>query len=159
MIPVRKLATTYGVGNGPIHLDDLDCIGSEENLLECSADQRGDHDCTHEEDAGVKCGGKLAHHQYYSDKSDIHYFSAMCEEYSARIVRGDEDIYYNSESIDIAFFINDHLAVGRVELCKDGNWSAVCGNVWTREDASVACKQLGFSGAGIKFIASMLLPA
>ena len=40
-----------------MYLDDLDCSGNEENLLQCMTDSRASHDCTHEEDAGVKCGG------------------------------------------------------------------------------------------------------
>ena len=55
---MRKLAATYGVGNGPIFLDNLDCTGKEENLLGCSVDKRAEHVCTHEEDAGAKCGGE-----------------------------------------------------------------------------------------------------
>ena len=74
----------------------------------------------------------------------------MCEDSDARIVIGDDDIYYDAEeSINIDYYINDNLAIGRVELCVRGTWSPVCGNVWTQEDASVACRQLGFSGAGM----------
>ena len=60
VIPVRKLELKYGVGNASIYLDDLDCSGSEANLLRCASDSHGraQHDCTHEENAGIKCGGK-----------------------------------------------------------------------------------------------------
>ncbi len=60
LIPVKKSALLYGRGNGTILLDDLDCRGSEMNLLQCKSDihKNARHDCTHEEDAGVKCGGK-----------------------------------------------------------------------------------------------------
>ncbi len=75
----------------------------------------------------------------------------MCEDYSARIVNSDEDDYYTGagvETRDITYYIDDHLAIGRIELCFDGVWTAICEDVWTREDASVACHQLGFSRAG-----------
>jgi len=48
---------SYGRGNGSIVLDDLLCLGSEENLFQCSTTTYGQHDCSHLEDAGVICGG------------------------------------------------------------------------------------------------------
>ena len=49
---------TYGRGNGSIVLDDLLCLGSEENLFQCRTTTYGQHDCSHLEDAGVICGGE-----------------------------------------------------------------------------------------------------
>ena len=59
MVAVRRSATIYGEGSGNILLDDLDCNGAEDSLLDCQADMRNisSHDCTHSEDAGVRCGG------------------------------------------------------------------------------------------------------
>lgn len=48
-------ALTYPGGVGPIHLDDVRCIGSEQRLIDCPGNQIGDHDCAHFEDAGVVC--------------------------------------------------------------------------------------------------------
>ena len=47
----------YGMGNGNILLDDVLCRGNERNLLQCRRDSRGEKDCIHTEDAGVKCDG------------------------------------------------------------------------------------------------------
>ena len=47
----------YGMGNGDILLDDVLCRGNERNLLQCRTDSRGEKNCTHAEDAGVKCNG------------------------------------------------------------------------------------------------------
>jgi len=44
-----------GKGEGPIWLDDLDCVGSENTLLECKRQQFGQHNCYHSEDVGVRC--------------------------------------------------------------------------------------------------------
>lgn len=45
----------FGVGGGPILLDDVRCTGSEANLLMCSAKDFGDNNCAHTEDVGVIC--------------------------------------------------------------------------------------------------------
>ena len=49
----------FGQGSGPIFLNNMDCAGDEENLLQCRhsgvALQPG---CSHFFDAGVVCAGK-----------------------------------------------------------------------------------------------------
>ena len=42
----------FGVGIGPIHLDNLRCTGNEASILDCRSTIP---DCSHEEDAGVRC--------------------------------------------------------------------------------------------------------
>ena len=36
---------------------------------------------------------------------------------------------------------------GRVEVKIAGAWGQICGRYWSRNDAIVACRQLGFDGA------------
>jgi len=47
----------FSNGSGSILLDELRCNGSERTLLECGHNSVGVHDCSHSEDAGVRCGG------------------------------------------------------------------------------------------------------
>ena len=42
---------------GPIFLDDVSCTGNETNLVDCTHNGVGVHNCVHSEDAGVICSG------------------------------------------------------------------------------------------------------
>ena len=45
----------FGRGEGPIHLDNVQCTGEEESLLDCHHRGIGIHSCSHYEDASVLC--------------------------------------------------------------------------------------------------------
>ena len=45
----------YGQGNGFILLDNMECTGTEERLIDCPHQGFNQHDCRHSEDAGVLC--------------------------------------------------------------------------------------------------------
>ena len=47
----------FGAGAGPIHLDNVDCSGSESNLLDCSSSSTFSCFYGHSEDVGVRCQG------------------------------------------------------------------------------------------------------
>ena len=49
----------FGEGSDPIWYDNVDCVGDETNITQCSHSGIGVHSCTHSQDAGVVCGGKL----------------------------------------------------------------------------------------------------
>ena len=43
-------------GTGQIWLDQVNCVGNEISLFDCDINLIGDHDCSHDKDAGVTCG-------------------------------------------------------------------------------------------------------
>ena len=45
----------YGQGSGRIWLNDLNCAGTESTIEECSHRGWGAENCSHSDDAGVKC--------------------------------------------------------------------------------------------------------
>lgn len=47
--------TTFPAGSGSILLDNVGCTGRESKLVNCSHNGIGVHDCSHSEDAGVRC--------------------------------------------------------------------------------------------------------
>uniref|UniRef100_A0A3Q3G0N5 T-cell differentiation antigen CD6-like n=1 Tax=Labrus bergylta TaxID=56723 RepID=A0A3Q3G0N5_9LABR len=53
-ISVTGQVGSFPPGRGPIHLDELNCTGKEDNLWACPAAQ-DESDCGHKEDAGVVC--------------------------------------------------------------------------------------------------------
>ncbi|XP_019616079.1 PREDICTED: antigen WC1.1-like [Branchiostoma belcheri] len=54
------LSASIGDDNEIIWLDDLNCLGNETSLSQCAHNVWGNHNCKHEEDAGVVCYGMSA---------------------------------------------------------------------------------------------------
>jgi hypothetical protein len=61
----------YGEGSGPIFLSNLQCSGSELTLLDCPRDMYSVKNCSHYNDAGVKCLGSFP---VYANPSIGHIF-------------------------------------------------------------------------------------
>ena len=56
---VYSSSSTFGLSSGPILLGDIDCLGTEATLLECSLTPFVGENCTHGRDVGLRCEGML----------------------------------------------------------------------------------------------------
>ena len=58
--PDQALSNAYfGQGSGPIFLDNVTCYGTESTLLSCNSNRIGYENCSHSEDASVRCSGMI----------------------------------------------------------------------------------------------------
>lgn len=52
---ISMSCSTFGFGNGPILLDDVDCLGTETDIGVCKHRGWTIHNCNHVEDVAVRC--------------------------------------------------------------------------------------------------------
>ena len=120
----------FGGGTGLIVLDEVQCIGVEDSLFECSHSGIGNHDCVHSEDAGVRClSGE--------DGSTV---LPVCNNINGILFVHTEQ---GCNDTDIRLVGGSRPNEGRVEYCSEGVWGTVCDDLWDRSNSLVVCRQLG----------------
>lgn len=98
------------------------------NILQCPYD-RDTTNCAHSQDAGVQC--QRERRILSSEKGLIviilFVYTELCEDGDLRL----------------AF-----ITQGHVEVCYEETWGSICDTDFDNRDASVICRQLGFSIRG-----------
>ena len=59
-----RVSAFFGRGSGSILLDNVNCRGGESSIFDCNQRKFGEHDCDHNEDAGVVCAGESSKSKY-----------------------------------------------------------------------------------------------
>ncbi|XP_050407264.1 deleted in malignant brain tumors 1 protein [Patella vulgata] len=102
---IARSSAHFGQGTGNIHLDNVNCTGSELSIRYCNHAGWSTHNCGHNEDASVTCS-------------------------RVRLVNGFGPFE------------------GRVEIYYNNRWGTVCDDNWDNKDASVICREVGWSSTG-----------
>jgi deleted-in-malignant-brain-tumors protein 1 len=78
---VYTSSSTFGAGTDPVFLSDLQCVGSEANLLECRHSnfvQLGSNRyCTHSRDVGLRCERKIHAYKIITKILNLPIFSCI----------------------------------------------------------------------------------
>ena len=64
------------------------------------------------------------------------------------MVGNDDYEFYMGERLPNTNFFKDTLSQGRVEICINGTFGTICAEEWSHQDASVVCREQGFSAFG-----------
>lgn len=73
-----KYKAFFGRGQDQVWLDDVECTGHEKSLADCPHKGFGEHDCDHNEDAGVVCSGNTHSTLFHAKKcSYMHKFETL----------------------------------------------------------------------------------
>ena len=139
----RCYAACFGEGEGKIWMDNLSCPRNGNKLMLCDFREWGQHDCTHEKDAGVCCRGDATPLPLTQTRETRVRISCPCaadECKSCSAERSSSAPHGNCDETIAA-------VEGMVEVSFSDKWVPVSQDAWSMAAASVACGELGYPGA------------
>ena len=141
------IASHFGHGPGDLILDELDCRGTENSLLDCKFNPWTQHDCRNSEWAGVVCQLDQECNedewQCANGESciDAHF---LCDNQAHCPDNSDEAAEQCSSPIEVRLVDGNNATTGRLELKYKGVWGTICEDHFGPSEAQVACRMLGF---------------
>ncbi|XP_055767061.1 lysyl oxidase homolog 3B-like isoform X3 [Salvelinus fontinalis] len=106
-----------GQGMGPIHMNEVQCLGTEKSMWNCGFKNITSEDCQHVEDAAVRCNTP------YMDLEKSIRLTGGRTRYEGRV------------------------EVLSTKANGTKSWGLICGGTWGTKEAMVACRQLGLGYA------------
>lgn len=116
----------FGQGSGSVLLENVTCSGNELSITRCPSNGLGTSVCTHKDDAGVVCRGKVK--SFFMTYDDAFQCVTVCE----TIFHTEVKLVNGTGPCD-----------GRVQVLYTGHWGSVCNTGWGLEEATVLCRELG----------------
>ncbi|XP_074396685.1 lysyl oxidase homolog 3 isoform X1 [Zonotrichia albicollis] len=155
-----------GQGTGPIHLNEVQCRGTEKSLWNCPFRNITQEDCKHTEDAAVRCnipymgyenlirlsGGRSRFEGRVevavgAGDGDQPRWGLVCGEgwgtLEAMVACRQLGLGFANHGLQIRLAGGRTEFEGRVEVKRGSKWGTVCSDGWTTKEAMVACRQLG----------------
>ena len=128
----------------PTLVFDIDCAGSEDSLLQCPHSSQGSS-CGENRDSSVVC------QSMQSGLELCTYLVIIMITIPIPVVGS---LYSNCTdgTVRLAGGVSENE--GRVEVCYGHSWGTVCDNGWSRHDANIVCRQLGYQPFGTNQLSS-----
>ncbi|CAG9833034.1 unnamed protein product [Diabrotica balteata] len=131
-------------------IDDLNCVGNESTVIDCTFPGWGMHNCRDQEIAGVVC--KTPQKKCGSDKwkcdsgNECIPFEFVCDDVEDCNDDSDEAVQHCEAPTELRLVGGTYPGEGRVEIKHNGIWGTICDDDFNEDAAKVVCKSLGYKG-------------